>query len=452
MSEQPAPRRGLIAPRGRGRRSEADRAKLLQEEAERTRGQDVSNQNRGGKRGQRGRGGVRSGDRDAPNSSASRAGQGSSRRDETSGAAAPAASGPFSLGSIVDPSRNRSFPRPWAPSRRGRTGNAATFGRVKKEGEKSSGKKAVSSGQEGNEDQQSDEDSVSEDDGVQKVDVNKMNEVLIIDDDEFDAFAPIRIDRKQHVDRGLQINPKASGVYIKKEETDGWSQRRKGKQRADVEILGSERRWMGVYQDDNDVTIKQETADDSDIAETQPRIPRSREPESQINIKARRKRIEQKPSTFSTDDDKQEWERWEAEQLGIARLLGNQSILEDMDEAHDHQAAVTKEREDGACLIQLPPFLATLIDESKATVKPSTEDQEETRPPFQPGLVGKLRVYKSGKTSFDWGGIGLEMKKGMTAERYQNVVMITEDEAISLSNVGDKFIVTPDLDEMPTIR
>jgi DNA-directed RNA polymerase III subunit RPC4 len=444
MSEQPPLRRAPGPPRGRGRRSEADRLRLVREEEERTRGQDLSSQKSTGKRNQRGRGGRQTGDREH------NSGPSGSQRDDAS---APVASGPFSLGSIVDPSRNRTFPRPWAPSRRGRAGNASASERVKKEGGKSSGKAKATGGPDGDEGK-TEEDSVSEDDGLEKVDVNKMNEVQIIDDDEFDAFAPIRIDRKQHVDRGLQINIKGSGAFIKKEETDGWSQRRKGKQKADVEILGSERRWMGVYQDDSDIMIKQENEHDSDVAETQPRIPKGKEPESHIGVKGRRKRIEQKPSEFATDDEKQEWERWEAEQQGVARLLGNQNqdLAQDIDEANDQLASITKEREQGACLIQLPPFLANLVDDSKPIAKPSTEDQEDATPPFQPGLVGKLRVYKSGRTSFDWGGIGLEMKKGMTAERYQNVVMITKDGAISLSNVGDKFIVTPDLDEMPVIR
>lgn len=87
-----------------------------------------------------------------------------------------------------------------------------------------------------------------------------------------------------------------------------------------------------------------------------------------------------------------------------------------------------------------------------------TEDIPETQMP--PGRVGKMRVYKNGKVTLDWGGLSLEVKMGMEASFLQEVMMTdvfegdavkgkgTEEEiggtAIGLGAVRGKFVVTPD--------
>jgi DNA-directed RNA polymerase III subunit RPC4 len=121
------------------------------------------------------------------------------------------------------------------------------------------------------------------------------------------------------------------------------------------------------------------------------------------------------------------------------------------------------------------PSSSTAVDEQGEEVITIKDDAEAKKPEVFPprpnhlpklesGFVGKLRVYKSGKTELDWGGVNLEMKKGITPQFLQDIVMIRvkqpseeagvsqqgalEGEALSFGQVRGKFIVTPDFDEI----
>jgi DNA-directed RNA polymerase III subunit RPC4 len=225
------------------------------------------------------------------------------------------------------------------------------------------------------------------------------------------------------------------------------------------------------------------------------------------------------PTSFATDEDREEWNRWQTDRsIMVAELGGRVGQLQvsaddekmdvdsQLDKNHDH-------KENHPFLLQLPPVLADLIDadkivksEPRASARsgqvgraeasssstagqsgptgPVEQRDEEViaikedpepkvsifpekprhLPKLESGYVGKLRVYKSGKTELDWGGINLEMKKGITPKFLQDIVMIrvktpdgapagqasnaVEGEALSFGQVRGKFIVTPDFDEI----
>lgn len=382
--------------------------------------------------------------------------------------------------------------------------------------------------------------------GGERIDVDYIN--LISSDDENEqrirynspGFAPVRINRVEHVDRALQINPEGSGIYIKKQDGEDEinlhaipaSAKRQGKQRSkDLEIVRTERRWRGVYldddedDDDNDndvISVKNEPSAQGHSSTGAIKGQREAPADRQTRIKTKRRRVfNTEPTSFATDEDREEWARWQSDRsIMVAELGGRVGQLQvsaendkmesdsQPDRNHDH-------KENHPFLLQLPPVLADLIDinktaktEQKAPTKSaqgvSTEassssaidhsgptGSEEQRdeeiiaikedpepkesifperpkhlPKLESGYVGKLRVYKSGKTELDWGGISLEMKKGITPKFLQDIVMIrmkasdnnpsgqapspsaVEGEALSFGQVRGKFIITPDFDEI----
>lgn len=359
--------------------------------------------------------------------------------------------------------------------------------------------------------------------GGYRVNVNDFTEyVNLISDDEDDApdrpprattaLLPIRITRQEHVDRALQINPDGSGIHIKKEDNEDYldasQSRKRGKQRArDVEVTHTERRWRGVYMDDDDILIKEESPEAHIplVAPIVPKPTKESQTERRSRIKAHKKKLFNKPpAAFPTDEDREEWERWALDRATIVEELGPQVshlTLSDNDAKMDLDAPphhAKPAREDHSFLLHFPPVLANLMDPLKlvkpeptsptrpaAEAGPSTgeatgpgeateeeaitiKDETDTKkgvfpdrpthlPILESGYVGKLRVYKSGKTELDWGGIKLEVKKGITPQFLQSVVMVRVDEqtgkplegeAISFGQVRGKFIVTPDFDEI----
>jgi DNA-directed RNA polymerase III subunit RPC4 len=87
-----------------------------------------------------------------------------------------------------------------------------------------------------------------------------------------------------------------------------------------------------------------------------------------------------------------------------------------------------------------------------------TDSSNTTR--FSSGLVGKMRVHESGRTTLDWGGTSFELTPANKVGFLQEVVnmeiipeakkVVPEEggDATSLGTVKGKFIVTPDWDVM----
>jgi DNA-directed RNA polymerase III subunit RPC4 len=435
-------------------------------------------------------------------------------------------------------SHTRTFARPWAPSRRGRTGSAQKFGKsARKDGNGHAGSEQQGSKDqeepEDNEDatQSSDED---EEDQGRRVDVNYINLISSEDEDPIlpnsHLFAPVRINRVEHVNKAMQVNSDGSGIQVKKQEDEDevhlndipTSKRKATKPRArDVEVLGTERRWRGVYQDDDDIImIKDEPTEQTSAAITASESKSQKESQSdrRARIKAKRKkRFSKEPFVLQTDEDREEWKRWRDDrQIMVDELGGRVGQLQaarendqmDVDLPANY---IPDPKENHPFLLHLPPVLADLIDPTKAptniskspskpnaqptntdsadpipssstatndhgeeviTIKDDLEPKKpEVFPPrpshlpkLESGFVGKLRVYKSGKTELDWGGVNLEMKKGITPQFLQDIVMVRvkqpseepgvsqprplEGEALSFGQVRGKFIVTPDFDEI----
>jgi DNA-directed RNA polymerase III subunit RPC4 len=88
-------------------------------------------------------------------------------------------------------------------------------------------------------------------------------------------------------------------------------------------------------------------------------------------------------------------------------------------------------------------------------------------PHLASGKVGKLLVYKSGRTKLDWGGTSLQLNMGITPHFLQDSILVRtnpevnpqdrvpvplsngfQGEAYAFGQVRGKFVVTPDWDEV----
>jgi DNA-directed RNA polymerase III subunit RPC4 len=115
-----------------------------------------------------------------------------------------------------------------------------------------------------------------------------------------------------------------------------------------------------------------------------------------------------------------------------------------------------------------PPVTIKIEDNAKGKGK-----SEPSRPAHLPtlasGTPGKLRVYKSGKVTLNWGGTSLQIQKGMDSGFLQDIVMVRMNEdqqgssgsghprgarenisgdALAFGQVRGKFVMTPDWDEV----
>jgi DNA-directed RNA polymerase III subunit RPC4 len=329
---------------------------------------------------------------------------------------------------------------------------------------------------------------------------------------------PIRITRKEHQEKTLALNTEASAETAPKDtaERTGTSGRkaagersgqssRKGKGKAsDMEITGERKPFKGVWQDtdDSDVQVKTEhTSDDEQMPDAeqvgldadQTEAPQKEEPQSptaERKAKGRAKSVVE--PVLQTDEDRAEWSRFLENRKHIRAELGPEDTPA-TDAAGDTAmadgaAAAPKPtvRDNNVYLFQIPPLMPELLEPG---VKKETSDVAEASAPtpavkkeavkikveesfsdpsarpaqgprFASGLVGKLRVRQSGRTTLDWGGTSYELSPGNKASFLQEVVsihvvpekdrVVPEDagEAVSFGRVKGKFVVTPDWGEM----
>lgn len=329
---------------------------------------------------------------------------------------------------------------------------------------------------------------------------------------------PIRITRKEHQEKTLALNTEASAETAPKDtaEPTGTSSRksagersghssRKGKGKAsDVEITGVRKPFKGVWQDtdDSDVQVKTEhTSDDEQMPDAeqvgldadQTEAPQKEEPQSptaERKAKGRAKSITE--PVLQTDEDRAEWSRFLENRKHIRAELGPEETPA-VDAAGDTAmadgaAAAPKPtvRDNNVYLFQIPPLMPELLepgvkkeilDAAEASASAPAVKKEAVKikveegfsdpaakpaqgPRFASGLVGKLRVRQSGRTTLDWGGTSYELAPGNKASFLQEVVsihvvpekdrVVPEDagEAVSFGRVKGKFVVTPDWGEM----
>ncbi|KAI8932124.1 hypothetical protein NX059_011008 [Plenodomus lindquistii] len=306
----------------------------------------------------------------------------------------------------------------------------------------------------------------------------------------------------------------ATGEISAKAIPDSASRKGKGKAK-DVEITGERKPFRGVWQDsdDSEVAVKTETISDDEamadseqagLSEQPPQPTESEEPASpnaERKSKSRTKSVAE--PILQTDEDRAEWARFQSNLQSIRAELGPEEAPA-VDENGDTQMADSTTgakkptvRDNNVYLFQIPPLMPELLlpsfkpeptDEPASTAViappapnpataagPSKSDPKikveeggfsdpaaktHDGPRFASGLVGKLRVRASGRTTLDWGGTSYELTPGNKASFLQEVVsmnvvpesrrVVPEDagDAVSMGRVKGKFVVVPNWGDM----
>jgi DNA-directed RNA polymerase III subunit RPC4 len=336
------------------------------------------------------------------------------------------------------------------------------------------------------------------------------------------AALPVRIGRREHQERAFGINTDASSEtsakILEQAESTGQSLQavseqtnRKGKSKSkDMEITGSRKQFKGVWHDseDSDVVVKTEpTSDDEGSADAEqlglpdgPAQPAEkqepRSPDAERKPKAKIKGIAE--PVLQTDEDRAEWARFQASLRHIRAELGPEPPEEipqvdgSGDVAMAEAAASTEKkptvRDNNVYLFQIPPLMPELDppsikNEASDPIPPPKPAQSAPKPGdpkikleeggfsdpsarttdgprFGSGLVGKLRVHESGRTTLDWGGTSYELTPGNKASFLQEVASLqiappadriapeAGGDAVSFGRVKGKFVVVPNWGDM----
>jgi DNA-directed RNA polymerase III subunit RPC4 len=335
------------------------------------------------------------------------------------------------------------------------------------------------------------------------------------------ATLPVRIGRKEHQERAFGINTDAStessAKTVAQAEATGQgsaseSTVRKGKGKArDMEITGERKPFRGVWQDgdDADVAIKAEVISDDEnmgdaeqvgIADSLTRPAEKLEPPSPGAERKPKPKIKSiAEPVLQTEEDRAEWARFQTNLQHIRAELGpDESSTADgsgdvqMAESGNNVKKPTV-RDNNVYLFQIPPLMPELLTDS---IKKEPSDEQSSLaaptpvpgpvqaanpgpkvkleeggfsdpsaktsdgPRFASGMVGKLRVRQSGRTTLDWGGTSYELTPGNRASFLQEVVSVRIDaekdrvvpedagDAISFGRVKGKFVVVPDWTSM----
>lgn len=264
---------------------------------------------------------------------------------------------------------------------------------------------------------------------------------------------PIRIDRHEHVERAVAVNTD-TGILTSAElrrrakergdaegslfladdgepETVRISKLNRRSKPKDVEFLRNERRWKGVYQDDEDqdvdATIKTEPNDDNDpiildvvnhedapvpslTADSEAIHPTATKTDPQGNSsenailleKQRRSQMTQtkliKP-VLQTEEDRQEWARYEEDLRILGEELGGMKSDTDANETLDEDGNVfinnkspeePKDKREGLVyLFQLPPIMPQVLTAAEKEIllnpkleeKPAEKKSKDRNPP-----------------------------------------------------------------------
>ena len=354
------------------------------------------------------------------------------------------------------------------------------------------------------------------------------------------ATRPIRLDRQEHVERSIGVNTEASSLTSaelrrrakERDEAEGslflpeddeedlvkQNSRKTKKKSKDVEFVRDKRRWKGVYpeEDDKDDTanVKEEPRDDDDdviiidaanaleaqnpencnmeaplesSAKRTLKEPRGDREFSLPQVKRRRKPgLHKIKPVLQTEEDRQEWERYETDGVALAEELGTTGFhLDPVSAKKDSDGnALTEDaaeeqkdrRSDLVYLFQLPPVVPNLVDvnspkeleptnKSVTQIFPAVVDEgplkgsastatatsskktdssvkiEEEDSPMSleskipnammaedvddfTGDLGMLTIYESGEATLSWGGIDHELGRGVEGELLQEAILL----------------------------
>ena len=343
---------------------------------------------------------------------------------------------------------------------------------------------------------------------------------------------PIRLDRHEHVERHVGINTGAGtmtsaqlrqkanersqaegALFLSQDEDDEVVKTKPKKFKSkgkDVEFVRNERRWKGVYQDDEDTyefkKVKEEPLEDDvmavDITRTmatdgegvltarQELSPSTairslsggpeedKEADSLKTKRLRRSIFRTTKPVLQTEEDRQEWERYEDDITALGEELGDLdtalapvsalSYLEDDVNMSVDEEEKEDRRQGLVYLFQLPPIMPYLINAKMATedhgmlehgastvLSENTQDSLPSAPAVKriepvlkmddtshkqthrriadvlmaediddfKGSVGKLSIHDSGYISISWGDIEHELNKGAEGELLQELII-----------------------------
>jgi len=323
---------------------------------------------------------------------------------------------------------------------------------------------------------------------------------------------PVRVPRVEHQERILGINTESS-TSVKAEEAQTQEDRaqtdrgvvsdvRRGKARArDIEVLRSERRWKGVYEEDNYGHTKDEPTEgpnleDIPLADDVPPVP-TNEPPASPEKRARIRNRNKPQDAFApelTKEEREEESRREfeidalREEIGKINLPGAAPAKDASDDTEMKDAVKLEKddhKQDVVYLFQFPPVLPELVLASEAVkneqegpaldtipepmdvdrdksgpsastkappVKveniPNGDDKKKEKIKLDPdrflpknasGAAGKLRIHESGKATLSWGGMSFTLSMGMQASFLQES-LCTRVEDGEVDNKGGQQI------------
>ncbi|KMP09164.1 hypothetical protein CIRG_08845 [Coccidioides immitis RMSCC 2394] len=330
---------------------------------------------------------------------------------------------------------------------------------------------------------------------------------------------PIRVERQEHVERIMDINTDASSS--KSAELRRQAKQKTGNDDSlfvesdDEELVEAED--VEMADSEQAPPIKEEPTDgDTGVADDIPAAGDEAAAHARDTVPDKLKKIRKKVtikdarSMLQTEEERQEYDRHEEDIEQLKQALGNISTAdiatgaEAGDENKINAEAIKDERQGRLFLLQFPPMTPNLMtpsarqdqsDETTTLDGASTAQAPETITikkengttahiplggsasltvpsksassiPFisatnsqlPPGRVGKLKVYRSGRATIDWGGISFELNKGTDVDFLQDAVVASDskpgenhgaDRKIwAMSQVTGKFVVTPDWDKL----
>nr|KMM72157.1 hypothetical protein CPAG_08456 [Coccidioides posadasii RMSCC 3488] len=333
------------------------------------------------------------------------------------------------------------------------------------------------------------------------------------------GLRPIRVERQEHVERIMDINTDASSS--KSAELRRQAKQKTGNDDSlfvesdDEELVEAED--VEMADSEQAPPIKEEPTDgDTGVADDIPAAGDKATAHARDTVPGKLKKIRKKVtikdarSMLQTEEERQEYDRHEEDIEQLKQALGNISTAdiatgaEAGDENKINAEAIKDERQGRLFLLQFPPMTPNLMtpsarqdqsDETTTLDGASTAQAPETITikkengttahiplggsasltvpsksassiPFisatnsqlPPGRVGKLKVYRSGRATIDWGGISFELNKGTDVDFLQDAVVASDskpgenhgaDRKIwAMSQVTGKFVVTPDWDKL----
>src|SRR5690606_33204723 len=111
-------------------------------------------------------------------------------------------------------------------------------------------------------------------------------------------------------------------------------------------------------------------------------------------------------------------------------------------------------KENEMCLIQFPSHLqvAPLPKEEKKKKKSAQviddNDYETVLRQLPEGEMGKLRVYRSGRTELVVGSTVYQYQQGSQSTSYPPVVTLGDGQCLEMVQLSQRFICTPSLDSL----